>query len=63
MTHAYRGLSRAFPYVKLPLNLPLIALTSLSTASAAFVNSSHGDAGADADAAVGLLKVSSQTSR
>ena len=56
-----------------PLNLPLRALTSLSTASPALVDFSvvmlmllliaDADDDADADAVVDLLKVSSQTSR
>ena len=76
MTYTYPGLRRAFPYVELnPIKSALRALTGLSTASPAFVDSPMvilmlmlmlmliDDADDDGDASVDLLKVPYQTSR
>ena len=68
VTQTYHGLSLRFhASILSPLNLPFRALTSLSTASPAFVDSPmvmvmlmlipDADADADADAVAGLMKV------
>ena len=68
MTHAYHGLSRALPYVELePIKFAVDSSSELACRINCFRGPSHGDgdadANADTDAVVGLLKVSSLTSR
>ena len=64
MTHTYHGLSRVFLYVELELiKFAVESSNELVYRITCFRGLSHGDADADADAVVGLLKVSSQTSR
>ena len=62
MTHAYHGLSRAFSYIELEsTKFAVDGPNELAFSISCFRGLSHADA--DADAVVGLLKVSSQTSR
>ena len=64
MTHIYHGLSRAFTYVELkPVKFAVEGSNDLVYRTTCFSGLSHGNADADADAVVGLLKVSSHTSR
>ena len=64
MTHIYDGLSRAFPYVELEsIKFAVDSSNELVYRITCFRGLSRGCGDGDGDAVVGLLKVSSQTSR
>ena len=63
MTHTHHRLSRVFSCVELePVKFAVDSSNELVYRITCFRGLSHGHADADADAAIGLLKVSSQTS-
>ena len=64
MTHAFHELSCAFPYIDLePTKFAVDSSNELVYPISSFRGISNGDADAGADAVVGVLKISSQTSR